>query len=382
MAMPRGRLPDRIAERLREAPETFGILQLARLVSLVRAGGSERRFPGGVRYRSNPALDYPVAAVEAVEEEPDGGWTADVNLIGTLGPNGTLPWHYNEQIVRHEQTVVDGRRPSIRAFYDIFDHHFAELLCAVLARRHLALSVERGEERGLERVLNSVAGIGLPAVRDVFRDTQTFRVRQLQRFAGLLGRTPSSPQAVSQMLTAILGVRVEVRPFEGHWTYLPPASRARLGRRSGSRTRGGSGARAPRLGDWPTLGGRVWGLQGAMGVRVGPLSGAEFARFLPNGRGRSLISAALVQELILFLRLTLGANYDYKINLTVAREAIRGTRLRQRPARGAQADGVPGELPPLLGLTTWVSGRQSRDRDDPVLWVGGWQKLEVGASHG
>jgi type VI secretion system ImpH/TssG family protein len=349
-------------------------VQLARLLALTAADGVGKRQRPGVRYRSTQSLGYPMAAVESAEVGEDGAWQIDVNLLGTLGPSGTMPWHYTEHVVAVDREMPDGERSSVRAFFDVFDHHFTGLLAAVLSRRHLPIAVERADRRGLVRVLDSVAGVAAPATRQAFAGARTFGLAEIERYAGLLGRTPRSTLAVEQILEAVLGVRTRVTPFEGHWMYLDESRRTRLG---SPRRRG-----AACLRDAPVLGGRVWALQGAIAVRIGPLDRATFSRFLPTRRGRSLGSAKMTRELIRFLRFSLGANFDFKIVLVVARDAISGTRLASgRLETWNQRDDGDG-LPPLLGLTSWIGRNMASDRDDPVLRVEGWQPVGSGADDG
>jgi len=142
-------------------------------------------------------------------------------------------------------------------------------------------------------------------------------------------------EGLADILTNYLGVPVQVRTFVGHWMRLPQVDRTRLGSQFDTETG------ACRLGAGAVAGNRVWDRQSKFRLIIGPLSKADYARFLPGG------SAALVVRD--WVRQYVGLDFVWDLQLVHAGAEIVGIRL------GASE---------RLGLATWlgpVAGQRARD---------------------
>ncbi|WP_312123601.1 type VI secretion system baseplate subunit TssG, partial [Pantoea vagans] len=122
-----------------------------------------------------------------------------------------------------------------------------------------------------------------------------------------------------------------------HWLTLDSRDQARLG----------AGRHMPRLGASAFLGVAVRDVQHRFRLHLGPLSAAQYARFLPDAPG--------AQEVRDWVRHYLGIEMQWDLSLILAADAVQGVAL------GGAA---------RLGYTSWLGQMpQPQDREDFMFEV-------------
>lgn len=177
---------------------------------------------GAPEWRNGLSLAFPASDIAAWE-----GGSVTPACIGLLGMAGALPYSYSEAIARCAGSAA-------RDFMDLLSAPAIDAFC-------LAWREARPEYTPLP---------ALPAQRG-----------------------PLRARTVGERLSQALGVPVRIGQFEGQWECLPPSQQSALG--SGN-ARCGSGA---------LLGERLWRIDQAVSVHVGPLGALAARQFLPGASG-------------------------------------------------------------------------------------------------
>jgi type VI secretion system protein ImpH len=279
-------------------PQRYEFFQAVRLLLrwLGRQGiGPEQALGGVIRFRNSVGLGFPPSEIEAID--PGTGdmpaITITPAMMGLLGTMGALPLHYTERFAAWE---LRNRDDGPRAFLDLFSSRqvalFYRAWCKYRVRQPLAAGVDRFQ----------------PLLRS--------RVVSADLIAGVLG--------------ACFGVAVHVEQFTGRWDVLAPDQRTLLAQGNCV------------LGAGATAGARLLRPELGIRIRLGPVSAAEFERFLPGQEG----SRALADLLGRF-----AIDVPYRaLQVVLRREAVHGVRL------GSSA---------RLGLDGFLCTRSAlRDRDD------------------
>jgi len=235
--------------------------------------------PGGPDWRNCLSLAFPASDVSAV----DGGEVTPA-CIGLLGMAGALPYYYTEAVARAESA-------GARVFIDLLSAPAIDAFCA-------AWREGRPELTPLPR---------LPAQRG-----------------------PLRARALAERLAHVLGVPVRIEQFAGRWEELAQVQASALGSVNACC---GAGA---------LLGARLWRIDSAVRIHIGPL-GAQSARaFLPGGRGALMLAESW--------RSAAGEN-------GIQAEAW----VHLVPGAGAGANLGAGQC---LGHDALLATRPSRERDD------------------
>src|SRR5262249_53362014 len=136
----------------------------------------------------------------------------------------------------------------------------------------------------ITRTLFALIGMASPSLRR----RQPVADATLLFYAGHLSHSRPTARGLSEILSDYFGQRVTVAQFQGRWVELPASEQTALG---GGRTNPG---RYAQLGVNAIAGTRVWDVQGAFRVRLGPLDYREFSALMPSG-ARMAELAALVR---------------------------------------------------------------------------------------
>jgi type VI secretion system protein ImpH len=137
-------------------------------------------------------------------------------------------------------------------------------------------------------------------------------------------------------------VPVEVEQFAGAWYRIPETLQYRVDDEPPGGTIG--------LGEGAILGDEVWDAQIRVRLRVGPMSRARYADFLPGG--------AAYESLRALTRFYTDGEMEFEVRLVLDRNDVQGITL------GGDS---PDELDPL-GWSTWIRTRAfTRDPDDTTL---------------
>jgi type VI secretion system protein ImpH len=363
-------------------PQTFELFQAVRLVeweAATRARGGNAPLPapvggigagGGVnspvRFRSATTLGFPDGAITRITHDAPGSAASlgmvhmELACFGFIGPAGTLPRHYTSLVLeryrRHRDT-------TLRDFLDIFLQRLAPLLYRAWAKYRPSIQYEQTLLRSrsaawdeaarvvrdpVTAVVASLAGIGGTALDGRMQVSDVAVVA----FAAHFARQPRSAGCLEQMLVEVVGTGVRVVQFVGRWLRLEPADLTRLA--GGAASEG----RHARLGIDTIVGNRVWSVESAFEVRLGPLDDVGFRSRLPGG--------PLLAALGDFIRLYAGPQYHVWIRLVLAAADVPGSRLGGSPV---DARGLPSGT--RLGWTSWLVGHDgaAADRDDAAFVV-------------
>jgi type VI secretion system protein ImpH len=162
-----------------------------------------------------------------------------------------------------------------------------------------------------------------------------------RHLSGHLARATRNSESIAKALRHYFGVPIRVEPYVGHWMALRGVDRSRLG---GAR-------RSAALGVSAVAGAKVWDRQYKLRLHIGPLSYAEYCRFLPGQR--SLI------ELRDWMRQLIGFEMWWDLRLVLKGSDV--PRLAAGPGDGAKPRTA-------LGWTTWLgAGGPPTDRDTLLL---------------
>jgi type VI secretion system protein ImpH len=375
MAAARGQPGTRLIDRLVSDPEAFEVFEAARLVedAAVRAArrasaevppevggqdaGAGTRDP--VRFSATVMLGFPGASiVSAKPVKPAGHKTADIAVaaamqleiasFGLVGPSGALPRHYTTLTLQRLRRFRDR---TLRDFLDIFTHRAMTLLARAWGKYRPAVQRGRLASRGtgapwddapqprdpITAVLASLIGIGTRTLAERMRVDDSL----LLHYAGHLARWPAAALPLEQLIADAWHVEASIEQFVGRWLDLEPGDQTRLG--------SGRLATNAMLGVNAMAGRRVWSVESAYCVRLGPMPLAEFLNWLP-GNGRL---GALSDLLTLHVGPTLEAT---------VRPVLRAAEVPE-----SQLGGAGGSR---LGWTTWlISAPPAHDAADAAFPV-------------
>jgi type VI secretion system protein ImpH len=371
---PRPAAPPTLAQRLFQEGFAFDFFQAVRLLEKVSPGGR----PVGhgnppdqeaVRFRAHLSLAFPPSSVYDIEP-PHADLAVPrmtVTFMGLTGPNGVLPRHYTELLLRLHNELKGPERRTLRDWLDLFNHRLISLFYRAWEKYRMWIPYEREsyarpEPDTFTQALFSLVGLGTGhlrnrmrvAVKEVDEDGWP-RQRVVARiddlsllyYAGIFAHRPRCAVSLELFLEDYFRLPVKVLQFQGKWLDLGAENQSRLG--------GGMGFNNT-LGEDLVVGDRVWDVQGKITVRLGPLTYAQFLEFLPDKTPTpSQKGYYLLTHLV---RYYIGMELAYVVQLALKAEEVPPCRL---PAGNAEG--------PQLGWTTWLftTPRYPRDAEDCVL---------------
>ena len=338
-----------LGELVRE-PFRFDFFQAIRLLGLAASVPSESHTPSNrthllhlpaeelIRLRAHVGHAFPASAVGsfAASSESEGALVHEmtVTFMGLAGTGAVLPPHYT-------QLLIDRLREkdfALRDFLDLFNHRLIGQFYRAWEKCHFFVGYEsfrRGRTRDadlLTRMLSSLVGLGTSGLRD----QQTIPDEVLLYYAGHFAHRPRSAVALEEIVADLFELPTEIKQFRGQWMRLNPADRTRL--RSGGHNQLGVSALA---------GGRVWGIENKIRVRLGAMKYEQFLRFLPGHAGNT--------SLCQIVRFFVGPALDFDLQLVLRKDETPRCRLTR--SGGSR-----------LGWNTWLlRGAASHDVDDAVF---------------
>ena len=293
-----------LEEMLFDEPHGFEFLQAVRLLEL-RAkyqAGPDEEASEPVRFRASFGLNFPSSEIQALDrplfesDPPD----MTVGFFGTGGVDGPLPTSFSEEILAR----LSRQDTAVTAFLDIFHHRLMWLLYSIHKVSRSALVTTTPEDTPSARYIFSLIGLGLDSVSTQLRAPAT-----LLQFAGLLAARERSAEGLRVLLADYFDVGVEVHQFAGEWCPLEPDQVTRIG------TAGKNNA----LGLGALMGTRVWIQDAGISLRIGPLSRARFADFLPGGSAYAALAEVT--------RFYAGPNVHVTVELVLAGSEESNARL-------------------------------------------------------
>ncbi|MEB5695554.1 type VI secretion system baseplate subunit TssG [Klebsiella aerogenes] len=302
------------------APWRYDLFHLLRRID---AQGGER-YPLGraplpkfesLRIGQTPSMGFaPATLASAQKRENSAVHEISILSFGLFGPNGPLPVHmteYARERIHHHQD------DSLSAFADLFHHRLTLLFYRAWADAQPTVSLDRADNRRFERYLASLIGMGQPGQLEKGDLSPHARFTH----AGHLSRHGRDPEGLEKILRNYFKVPVNIISNVPQWMPLTSREQAQLG----------AGRRLPRLGVSAFLGVAVRDVQHKFRLEIGPLSAAEYARFLPGENE--------VNELRDWIRQYLGIEYAWDVRVLIRGDEIPGTLL--------SGDGK-------LGYSTWL----------------------------
>jgi type VI secretion system protein ImpH len=370
MAATSGGAAASLAERLFAEGYAFDFFQAVRLLEKM---APERRPVGhealpaneAARFRAHLSLSFPASAIYQIERPaakvpvP----TLTVTFMGLTGPSGVLPRQYTEMLMR----ARDARGPERylpRDWFDLFNHRLISLFYRVWTKYRFWLAYERGEYAQPEpdlftEGLYCFMGLGSRSLRNRLRVAVRpgadgpQRERVLARvddlallyYAGLLAHRPRCAVSLERLLTDYFGIPVRVLEFQGRWLRLAPESQSQVGVEASSTS----------LGVNVVVGERVWDVRSKIRIRLGPLTYARFASFLPDQS--PVPERKDLFKLMHLVRLYVGPELKVDVQLALKASEIPRCRMPRSPGKGAR-----------LGWNSWLTSRpMHRDSDDAVF---------------
>ena len=318
-----------------------------------RIGTSIHTWEDVVRLRQEPFAGF--APTSIAKFKPSDGITLpwlSVYFLGLLGPNGPLPFHFTEYAIkriRHDHDETFAR------FLDIFNNRILSLFYRARAEAEPVQQIGQGKSDHFSRHIASLAGLGLPQLRD--RDA--FPDSGKLFFAGRLSSAGRNPEGLAALLSEFFGQRVAIKEFVGGWLKIAPQDQYRLG---SSRWQLGylgvlNTADSSDTSDHEqekmqrenkpgiVIGSQVWDCQHMITIKMGPVPYSEVEHFLPGGSKLKILADIVRNYCGDFLR--------WKLNLIILKEEVPAIRLGPHVK---------------LGWTTWVTSRMlKKDPDDFVL---------------
>ena len=320
-------------QALAAAPHAYDFYQALREIECAfpqrpRIGEARRPQDDPVRFGQSPSLAFAPSTLAAFLQSENGSPPRLIqNFFGLLGPNGPLPLHLTEFARDRLRNAND---PTFVRFLDVFHHRLISLFYRAWSRAQPTTSLDRSGRDRFGLYIGAIAGIAAVSMRD--RDAVPDEAKF--SFAGLLGRQVRNAEGLASILKGFLRVPVQIQQLVAHWMELPDELRTRLGDKN-----------VCQLGETAVAGMRVWDLQTKFRVVIGPLSLAQYERFLPAGESYGRLSD--------WVRNYTGFEYKWDCRLVLKGDQVPPMLL-----------GYNGRL----GWTTWLGTRLSdADADDLVL---------------
>ena len=293
-----------LAARLVAQPYAFDFEQAVRLLERLNpsaiplgTGADPRR--EAVRLHGPLAPLFPPSAISHItSEDDDGPPQMRVHLFGLGGPDGPLPYAYQEWLQQRQRQ----KDPAPAAFFNLFQHRQLSQLYRCLGKYRLAPGYTAPASSPAVPLLRALIGL-LPAP---LQERQTIPDATLLAHSNLLANCRRSPSGFICLLHDVFGIRAHIEPFQGRWQTLSAASLSRIGHI----TNGAGSARNAVLGRSAIAGRHAWNQHAAIRLCIEPLPLARYQRFLPNGdqhaRLRALAAFYFGPELEIELKLQLS----------------------------------------------------------------------------
>ena len=317
---------------LAEAPTSFDFYQAVRLLERLRPGRApvgEFADPGAeaVRFATSLRLGFPASEVESLATGDDRALLT-ATFFGLTGPSGVMPLEYSALVADRARA----KDPTMHDFLDLLNHRMLSLLYRAWERARFVVAYERDRRDALTRHLFDLVGLGTAGLdgRLPLPD------ESLLRYAGLLALPTRPAVALEGLLADYFQVPASVEQFIGSWFPIEGDALCRLD----------DGGAATSLGGGAVAGDEVWDCQGRVRVRLGPLSRAQYDRFLPDGDAHAPLRA--------LVRLYTRDELDAEVQLVLSPDEVPGLTLG--------GDAAP------LGWATWIrTEARAREGDEMVM---------------
>ncbi|MFZ7112295.1 MAG: type VI secretion system baseplate subunit TssG [Desulfatiglandales bacterium] len=282
-----------------------------------------------VRFSVKPGFSFPPSEIAGLRKGKDGeAPEMDVAFLGLIGPSGVLPHWYNELAVER----VHDKDFGLTHFLDIFHHRLISLFYLGWKKNQFPANYLPGARDRLSWYLKSLIGLGMPSLTDRIG----FAEESLVFYSGLLSRSVPSAAALEVSIAYFSGTTVQIEQFVDRMLPLSPEDQTALGMANN------------RLGLDTVCGSYVWECQSKFRVNLGPMSYADYLRFLPSGD--------LLGPIFALITYMVGLEFEFDVRVFLKREEVPPCIL-----------GKTGRAAPRLGWTTWVKSPDVKQKKDPYM---------------
>ncbi len=344
MAAQNGRTNTPLSKKLFDEPYRFDFFQAVRLLERI----NRDRLPVGrkdgdphrevVRFRTRASLAFPPSQLYELNrngaEHAGNPPELTVAFMGLTGPLGVLPQPYTEMILERQRE----KDTTMWEFLDLFNHRLISLFYRAWEKYRFHIAYERDGGDRLTECLFALIGLGTKGLRG----RMGLQDQALLFYSGLIAQRPHSASTIQRILTDYFGVPSRVDQCVGQWLKLEDENLSRLSGKSAD----GSANNA--LGVSTVVGSRVWDAQSKFRVQLGPLSYAQFVKFLPTGDAHKSVTE--------LARLLAGPEFDFDLQLVIKSKEVLGSVLTTRAKRK-----------PMLGWTTWLTTKPMTGEDPSVV---------------
>jgi type VI secretion system protein ImpH len=359
MASANGRKTPGVSELLLREAHLFDFFQAVRVLerALADAEGASpatRWLPIGqdsaperevVHFRALPALSFPAGSVYQVKparEAAGGVPEMVVSFMGLTGPAGVLPHFYTSMLLSR----LRDKDYSLRDFLDLFNHRLVSLFfrarekyCLPASYERAKLEPQRREPDLATQALFCLVGRGTGGLRgrlDINDEAFLY-------FSGHFSHSPRCAIALERMLGEYFELPIEVQQLQGQWLYLGEDDCAQLP------TPANPQGLNTQMGLNVVVGERVWDVQSRVRIRIGPLTYAQFRRFMPDGDA--------LKPLCQMVRSYIGPEFDFDVQPVLKAPEVPFSRYQ------SQGDGRS-----RLGWNSWVKRPPfTQDVSDPIF---------------
>ena len=316
-------------------PELIGFFELLRRLErdglrFGRSGGPEAE-PARLGQRARLAM----AARDIAGFVPAGETTparVEVEVLGLLGPEGAMPLHMTRWIMARQSDRWFSEGNGVTAdttfldFVNMLQHRQLAFFWRAWADQRPEVGIEHAGGGRIMAMLEAVAGIGLPGIRQANRRSADPDLALRQ--ATSLGHQVNGVERLTGYLADLLHMPVRLREFVGHWLEIPTPLQTRLGRAHCG------------LGKGAMIGARVFQRQDRAELTLGPLSLSRYLALIRDGKALAAVRTAI--------RFVAGTDVEYDLRLVLASDEVPEPRIGQV----------------ALGLGTWLGGRGDKPADD------------------
>ena len=285
-----------LSQRLRREPQAFEWLQA--LLLLEREQPQAQTLGSGtspqaeaLKLRGPLTPLFPTSQIDDLREEPGKPLTVDTAIFGLGGPDGPLPYAYQEWL--QQRARAKDHAPA--EFLDLFQHRLLSLLYKVMRKHRLALGFVTPGSSPVQAQLRALTGL-LPKA---LQERQALADCSVLACTALFADGRRSLAGFAAIVREQFAVPVELSAYEGEWCEIPLASRSLMK----------IGGRNLQLGRTAVAGTRVWDEHAGIRLTLGPLSVSQAGRFLPDGEAHPALASLAA--------LYFGPDLDVKLVLRV-----------------------------------------------------------------
>jgi type VI secretion system protein ImpH len=333
-----GRRADPPLEQLLfEEPYRFEFFQAAKILAALTPDRAPLGHSGPpsrevARLHAHPSLSFPPSEIQRLVRSEVASSPVDVTVafLGLTGPLAVLPHPYTELLIARLRA---GDRALVE-FLDLFNHRLVSFHYRAWEKYRPAASGAWSADQ-FASMLHDLTGFGRES-----RAVGCLPDALFLFYSGLFAQRRRPTIVLERLLSDYFGLAVRVEQFVGRWLRLDVLDRTSLSPEGPHN----------RLGMSVVVGARVWDEQSKFRLRVGPLSLADFRRFLPG--------EPAFRSLVELTRRFVDGEFDFDVQLI----------LRAKDVPAARLSATAGAS---IGRFGWLQSRErTTDAEDAIFSAG------------